>query len=159
MKETRTTHDVWKKYKEFTSGKNKFQIAVIWIFALVAAGLVWMARKMHLTYNAVNVLVYYWLVPATWTFMIDWKLDCHIATFVFEGFFPMFTTLLCSVWIGIILATMMFFDKWCDLIFNLSVDFLNYFNRWGGNYVLNSVVICVAIPIIIYTILTLMIVL
>lgn len=159
MKETRTTHDVWKKYKEFASGKNKFQIAVIWIFALVAAGLVWMARKMHLSYNAVNVLVYYWLVPATWTFMIDWKLDCQIATFAYEGFFPMFTTLLCSAWIGIILATMMFFDKWCDLIFNLSVDFLNYFNRWGGNYVLNSVVICVAIPIIIYTILTLMIVL
>ena len=39
-----------------------------------------------------------------------------------------------------------------------SVDFLNYFNRWGGNYILNSVVICVAIPILIYIALAVMLV-
>lgn len=159
MKETRTTTNVWKQCKEFASGKNELQKAVIWIFAVVAAGLVWMARKMHLTYNAVNVLVYYWLIPATWTFMLDWKLDCHISIASHDVFFPMLTVFLCFMWVGIILATVMFFGKWCDLIFNASVDFLNYFNRWGGNYVLNSVVICVVIPIIIYIVLTLMLVL
>lgn len=42
------------------------------------------------------------------------------------------------------------FRQWCDNLFMLSVKFLNWFNRFGGNYVLNSVVICVFIPIAVY---------
>jgi len=159
MKESRTINQVWKQYNEIAADKNKLQKAIIWTFAIVAAGLVWMARKMHLTYKAINVLVYYWLVPATWAFMIDWKLDAHISAPIYDGFFPLLTLLLSFVWIGIIVATCRFFDKWCDLAFNVSVDFLNYFYRWGGNYVLNSVIICVCIPIIIYIALILMLIL
>lgn len=160
MKETRTTTNAWQQYKAIASGKKTiFQKSVMLIFGFVAAALLWIARKLHLTYNAVNVLVYYWLIPATWTFMIDWKLDCQISLAGYDGFIPLLTVLLCFMWVGIILATMRFFGKWCDFIFNVSADFLNYFNRWGGNYVLNSVLICVAIPIIIYVILILMIVL
>jgi len=140
------------------SGKSRLQKAVLWNFALVAAGLLWMAHKLNLTYNAINILVYYWLVPATWTFMIDWNLDGKIATPLFDGFFPIFTILLYSAWIGIIAATAEFFNKWCDMVFGISVDFLNYFNRWGGNYELNSVIICVGVPIIIYGVLILMLV-
>lgn len=158
MKETRTETRVWQKCKETAAGKSKSQRAILWIFAVVASGLMRMARKMHLTYNAINVLIYYWLVPATWTFMIDWKVDCHLTTPMFGVFFPILTVVLCAAWVGIILATCKFFGKWCDYVFEASVDFLNYFNRWGGNYVLNSVIICVAIPIIIYLLLTLMLI-
>lgn len=42
------------------------------------------------------------------------------------------------------------FRKWSDWAFMRSVDFLNFFNRWGGNYVLNSVIICVIVPMLIY---------
>ncbi len=159
MKETRTETNIWQKCITIAVGKNRFQRTIIWIFAVVAAGLMWMTRKMHLTYNAINVLAYYWLVPASWTFMIDWKLDCHLVTPLFYVFVPVLTILLCAAWMGIILATCRFFGKWCDFVFDVSVDFLNYFNRWGGNYVLNSVIICVAIPIIIYIMLTIMLVL
>lgn len=159
MKEIRTSEKLWKQCKELAANKNRFQKFMIWVFAIVAAGLLWLARKSHLTYNAINVLVYYWLVPATWTFMIDWKLDCQITTPFAESFFPILTVLLCAAWIGIILATAKHFSKWCDEVFDASVDFLNYFNRWGGNYELNSVIICVAIPIIIYLLLSLMFIL
>lgn len=159
MRETRSLKKLWKQYADMAAGKNRFTKTILWIFAIVAAGLLWSAKKMHLSYNAINVLVYYWLVPATWTLMIDWMIDCQIATPLYEGFCPMLTIMLSAGWIGILLATAMFFEKWCDLVFNVSVDFLNYFNRWGGNYELNSVIICVAIPIIIYILLISMLVL
>lgn len=64
------------------------------------------------------------------------------------------------IWVfAIVAATAKHFSKWCDEVFDASVDFLNYFNRWGGNYELNSVIICVAIPIIIYLMLSLMFIL
>lgn len=153
MKETRTTTKVWEQYKEMASGCNRTKKTILWIFAVVAAALMWMARKTHLTYNAINVLVYYWLIPASWTFMLDRKLDCQIVTPLYSGFLPVLTLALCFCWIGILLATMQFFSKWCDYVFHVSVDFLNYFNRWGGNYVLNSVIICVAVPLAIYLLL------
>lgn len=138
---------------ELAKGKSGWQKGVIWTFAVVSAGLFWMARRMHLTYNAINVLVYYWLIPASWTMMIDWRVDWQVATPWGEGFCPLLTLLLCAAWVGILLATVRFFGKWCDLMFNTSVDFLNYFNRWGGNYVLNSVVVCVCVPVAIYILL------
>lgn len=49
-----------------------------------------------------------------------------------------------------------FFGKWCDFVFRASQAFLCLLNRWGGNYVLNSVVICVVIPILNYIILLIM---
>ena len=63
---------------------------------------------------------------------------------------PITTAILACIWIGIFIATHNFFSVWCDWAFKDSVDFLNWFNRWGGNYVLNSVIICVVIPILVY---------
>lgn len=159
MKETRTIKNLWQQYEEKAEGKNRFTKSILWIFAIVAAGLLWTAKKMNLTYNAINVIVYYWIVPATWTIMIDWKIDCWVQTPVYTGFFPALTVFLCVTWVGILMATARFFNKWCDFVFDVSVDFLNYFNRWGGNYQLNSVIICVAIPFLIYLILGLMLIL
>ena len=117
------------------------------IFDIVAQLLDRIGRKCGLTYNEVNILVYYLLIPLSWCIM----LDC------FWGF-PITTFILIFIWVGIFIATRHIFQEWCDLRFQESVDFLNWFNRLGGNYILNSVIICVVIPLIIYIGLTILLI-
>lgn len=108
-------------------------------FVVVAEGLFRIGLKTGLTYNEVNILVYYFIIPLTWTVMFDVLIKMPIATSV-----------LVCIWIGIFMATRHRFREWCDWVFMKSVDFLNWFNRFGGNYVLNSVIICVVVPLIVY---------
>lgn len=109
------------------------------IFNVVANTLLFIGRRTGLTYNEVNILVYYLLIPLSWTAIFDCWLGLPIAS-----------TALLFVWLGIFIATRHIFREWCDRTFQDSVNFLNWFNRWGGNYVLNSVIICVLLPLIIY---------
>lgn len=109
------------------------------IFKIVAINLLKIAERLNMTYNEVNIIVYYLLIPFSWTIM----LDCWMGL-------PITTAMLLLIWVGIFIATRGAFQGWCDRAFYRSVDFLNYFNRWGGNYVLNSVIICVLIPLLIY---------
>ena len=111
-------------------------------FAIVANLLLWIGRKTGLTYNEVNILVYYLLIPLSWTVMLDFLIRK-----------PYSTAAVLFTWLGIFIATRHTFREWCDLAFKDSVDFLNWFNRWGGNYVLNSVIICVLVPLLIYGVL------
>ena len=153
MMEKRLIRDIWEDYKSEVSGKPAVTRHVTLTFAAVAIALVWLAKKLHLTYNEINVIAYYWLIPATWTAILDYKVSATVSLPFYEGFYPWLTISLCLIWVGIILATCLFFSKWCDVVFRASQSFLCIFNRWGGNYVLNSVVICVIIPIIIYILL------
>lgn len=112
------------------------------IFVSVANSLLWIGRKTGLTYNQVNILVYYLLIPMSWTIMLDFRLKTFYTT-----------AALMLIWFGIFIATRHIFREWCDRAFKDSVGFLNWFNRWGGNYVLNSVIICVLVPLVVYGIL------
>ena len=107
-------------------------------FKVVANTLLVIARKTGLTYNEVNILVYYLLIPLTWTVMLDFILRM-----------PITTPLLLLAWMGIFIATRGRFRQWCDKAFVLSQQFIRFF----GEYVKYSVVICVIVPIIIYVIL------
>lgn len=109
------------------------------IFSTVVQSLISIGGVCGLTYNEVNILVYYLIIPLSWSIMFDCWLGLPVATFA-----------LTCIWIGIFLATRHIFREWCDRLFKDSVDFLNWFNRWGGNYVLNSVIICVVVPLLIY---------
>ena len=109
------------------------------IFRKVADVLIYGASAMGITYNEINILVYYLLIPLTWTVMFDFCLGTPITTYA-----------LLFIWIGFKIGTWGRFSEWSDWVFMRSVDFLNYFNRWGGNYVLNSVIICVLVPILVY---------
>jgi hypothetical protein len=109
------------------------------IFRKVADVLIYGASVMDITYNEINIIVYYLLIPLTWTIMLDFYIGTPITTYT-----------LIFIWIGIKIGTWGRFREWSDWAFMCSVDFLNYFNRWGGNYVLNSVVICVFVPILVY---------
>ena len=108
------------------------------IFYRVANTLIGIANKTGLTYNEVNILVYYLIIPLTWTVMLDLIL-CK----------PITPPLLILVWVGIFIATRGQFRQWCDKAFVLSQHFIRFF----GEYVKYSVVICVIVPIIIYTLL------
>ena len=117
------------------------------IFYVVMIVLRRLAACFGITYNAINIIVYYMLIPLSWTIMLDIYIQ-----------YPLFTYTLVVVWIGIMIGIRGKFITWSDWAYNKSVDFLNYFNRWGGNYVLNSVVICVVVPIAIYVTLMLLLI-
>lgn len=109
------------------------------IFKAVAYSLSWIGKVIGMTYNEVNILLYYLIIPLSWTVMLDWWLGI-----------PVTTVMLLCIWSVIFIATRHTFSLLCDRAFKDSIDFLNWFNRWGSNYVLSSVIICVAIPIAIY---------
>lgn len=109
------------------------------IFQKIADALYKGACRIGITYNEINIIVYYLLIPLTWTIM----LDCLLGT-------PITTYALIFIWFGIKIGTWGRFREWSDWTFMRSVDFLMFFNRWGGNYVLNSVIICVMVPVFIY---------
>lgn len=109
------------------------------IFQKIADALYKGACRIGITYNEINIIVYYLLIPLTWTIM----LDCWLGT-------PITTYALIFIWFGIKIGTWGRFREWSDWTFMRSVDFLMFFNRWGGNYVLNSVIICVMVPVFIY---------
>ena len=109
------------------------------IFRKVADTLYNASTVIGITYNEINIIVYYLLIPLTWTIMLDGWLGTPITTYA-----------LIFMWMGIKIGTWGRFKDWSDWAFMRSVAFLNYFNRWGGNYVLNSVIICVVVPILIY---------
>ena len=119
--------------------KNVKMQLVSTIFRKVADALYKSASAIGISYNEINIIVYYLLIPLTWTIMLDFYIGTPITTYA-----------LIFIWFGIKIGTWGRFCEWSDWAFMRSVDFLNYFNRWGGNYALNSVIICVLVPILIY---------
>ena len=109
------------------------------IFREIAEVLYKGASTIGITYNEINIIVYYLLIPLTWTIMLDFFIGTPIITYA-----------LIFIWFGIKIGTWGRFHEWSDWAFMRSVDLLYFFNRWGGNYVLNSVIICVLVPIVIY---------
>ena len=111
------------------------------IFNWVALGLFKIAQKTGRTYNEINIIVYYILIPLSWCALLDLYFQIYYLSLAFSLFS-----------VGIILKTKNFRTA-SDYWFKKSVDFLNYFNRFGSNYFASSVWICVALPICIYLVL------
>ncbi len=96
------------------------------------------AKVTHLTYNEINIIIYYLIIPFTWCIMID------IITKL-----PIFTIIWTLLWSVIIFTKRKNFSVWCDKVFKLSQQFICYF----GEYIKYSVIICVVVPILIYIVL------
>ena len=111
-------------------------------FQFVAKFLYSIAQATGITYNEINIIVYYLIVPLTWTVMIDILIKS-----------PITTAILLIVWIVIFIMHYKDFRQWCDWAFQKSVDFLLWFKCIGWNYILSSVIICVLIPLLIYGVL------
>ncbi|MDR1555996.1 MAG: hypothetical protein LBS88_03040 [Tannerellaceae bacterium] len=114
------------------------------IFYIVARLLHMISAITGLSYNEINIIVYYFCIPFSWLAMLDKFFDFH--------------------WfkIGFALLTVVFlvlgpnFGKFCDALFTRSVEFLNLFSNYGMNYITASVVICVILPLMVYALLCLM---
>ncbi len=112
---------------------------VLPVFAVVAGAEYLIARLTGSTYNEVNIVVYYLLMPLSWTLMIDYITRLPLLS-------PMFIL----GWIIFLWKDEMRFRRRCDWAFMKSVDFLLWFKRIGWNYYVSSVIICVVIPVLVY---------
>lgn len=122
-------------------------LTILGIFGIVAASLRLMAKALHMTYNEINIIVYYLIIPLSWCIMLDYIMGLPITT-------PIWILL----WVYIFWSKRKFFRQWCDVAFKLSVDFLLKFQRIGWNYWVASVIIGVVVPIIIYAVLIILMV-
>ncbi len=111
------------------------------IFYLVAYSLALLAKLTKLTYNQINIIVYYILIPFSWLALADTILDVPYFKLGFVIF-------LLGFFVGC-----RNFKLYSDWLFSKSVDFLNSLNRFGGSYISVSVWICVALPFLVYAVL------
>ena len=108
------------------------------IFRIVAGTLWLLGRLTGFTYNEMNIIVYYFVIPYSWLLLLDAILGFHYCAIIGGVFYFLF-------WLAI-----KNFRSFSDDLFDLSVRFLNSFNKYGSNYVASSVWICVTIPMLIY---------
>ena len=109
------------------------------IFAAVAGIEHIIAKLTGATYNEVNIIVYYLLIPLSWAAMIDYITKM-----------PFLSIMYVIAWVIFLWKDPMKFRDRCNWVFIKSVDFLLWFKKIGWNYVVSSVIICVVIPILIY---------
>lgn len=112
------------------------------IFDIVAGGLNFIASVTGLTYEEINIIVYYFIIPFTYFILIDKYFKKHYLK------------------IGFVIVSLIFFlsvksfKEFSEWLFEKSAIFLNSFNFLGLDYYYASVVICVFIVILVYVFLT-----
>jgi len=138
---TRWTYNSGTNFVILSSkGKVTMKKIIDSIFWIVANSLDWLSKKLGITYNEINIITYYILIPLVWVIMLDFIIKL-----------PIFTILFLLTW-GIIFFRIDSFKNFCDKLFRLSQDFILFF----GNYYSWSVIICVLVPIMITVILVFM---
>jgi hypothetical protein len=105
-------------------------------FQAVAKGLYYAGTLINLSYNEMNILVYFVIIPLIWAYIIDKMFRFHYAKLSL-----MLVIFFCWVTINNLSA-------FCDDLFYACVIFLNLFRPIGINYVAASVLFCVVLPIV-----------
>ena len=126
----------WESLSKWEKG---VMVIMLPIFAVVAGLEHIIAKLTGTTYNEVNIIVYYLLIPLSWTAMVD-----------YITMMPFLTPMYIIAWIIFLWKDQMKFHDRCDWAFDRSVDFLLWFKKIGWNYVVSSVIICVVVPVLIY---------
>lgn len=108
------------------------------IFNAVGGFLFYFAGLFGISYNEINIIVYYFIVPFIYIALIDRLIRRH---FLKAGF------IILTV---ILLASIHDFSSFSNKLFDASVVFLRSFDPVGLNYIEASVVICVILPAIIF---------
>ena len=124
-------------------GLSKFEMVVMLImvpiFGMVAGVEHVIAKLTGATYNEVNIIIYFLLIPLSWASMIDYITRL-----------PLLSPMYLIAWIVFFWKDQMTFRDRCDWAFDKSVEFLLWFKKIGWNYVVSSVIICVVVPLFIY---------
>ena len=126
-------------WENFSKWEKAVMVVMLPIFAIVAGVEHIIAKVTGMTYNEVNIIVYYLLIPLSWAVMID-----------YITMMPFLTPMYIIVWVVFLWKDPMKFRDRCDWVFDKSVDFLLWFKKIGWNYVVSSVIICVVVPALIY---------
>ena len=105
------------------------------IFIVVRDILVWLANISGFSYMAVNIIVYYFVIPFIYFIILDQILGAHYFKISF------------LIIISVTLLRIRDFELFSDWLFRKSADFLRSFSSIGMNYIVASVVICVFIPL------------
>ena len=126
-------------WEDFSKWEKAVMVVMLPIFAIVAGVEHIIAKVTGMTYNEVNIIVYYLLIPLSWAVMID-----------YITMMPILTPMYIIAWVIFLWKDPMKFRDRCDWAFMKSVDFLLLFKRIGWNYIVSSVIICVVVPGLIY---------
>ena len=113
------------------------------IFYIVMLFLMKLSSIFHLSYNAINIIVYYILIPIIYFIIIDLIIGAYYFTISY---------LIILLGAAIIIKDYNVFFDW---LFEKSAQFLRSFSVVGWNYYQASVIICVYIPLIVLFILIL----
>jgi hypothetical protein len=115
------------------------------IFRAVANALNFIAVHTGLTYNEINILVYFFIIPFTYLVLIDIYIGKHYLKIIW-------------VLISIVCLVSVNFNDFSNWLFNESVKFLNLLSVMGLDYVNASVIICVFLAFAFYVLLFFMII-
>ncbi len=111
------------------------------IFVIIRDILMRISATTGLSYNEINIVVYYLLIPFVLLFLADRIIKKWLCT-----------PLLILAW-ALMLLFVGDFSDFSDRAFDASVVFLNSFAFIGWNYIVASVMICVVLPAIAFAIL------
>ena len=126
-------------WENFSKWEKAVMVVMLPIFAVVAGMEHVIAKLTGATYNEVNIIVYYLLIPLSWTAMVDYITKM-----------PFLSIMYIIAWLIFLWKDPMKFRDRCDWAFDKSVDFLLWFKKIGWNYIVSSVIICVVIPALVY---------
>lgn len=127
------------EWESLSKWEKAVMVVMLPIFAIVAGVEHVIAKVTGLTYNEVNIIVYYLLIPLSWAVMID-----------SITMLPLLSPMYIMGWIVFLWKDPMKFRDRCDWAFGKSVDFLLWFKKIGWNYIVSSVIICVVVPALVY---------
>ena len=127
------------EWKSLSRWDKAVMVVLLPIFAVVAGAEHIIAKLTGATYNEVNIIVYYLMIPLSWAVMLDYITKV-----------PFLSIMYIIAWILFLWKDPMKFRERCDWAFMKSVDFLLWFKKIGWNYVVSSVIICVVVPIFIF---------
>lgn len=111
------------------------------IFRVIYSILKSVSTTTGLTYNEINIVVYYFFVPLILLFLVDRIIKKYI-----------FSVAITLVW-ALLLLVVSNFSLFSDRVFDDSVVFLKAFSFVGWNYIVASVIVCVVAPMIIFAVL------
>lgn len=110
------------------------------LFNIVAQSLLGISAMTGLTYNEINIIVYYFAIPMMFFVMADKIIKKHILKISLSM-------------LSLPVLALTDFKKFSDWLFAVSVDFLNLFEAIGWNYTVSSVTICVFVPAVVFMVL------
>lgn len=127
------------EWESLSKWEQAVMVVMLPVFVIVAGIEHVIAKVTGLTYNEVNIIIYYLLIPLSWAVMID-----------FITMLPLLSPMYIVGWIVFLWKDPMRFRDRCDWAFGKSVDFLLWFKKIGWNYIVSSVIICVVVPALVY---------